>query len=290
MVDAYMGYAVAGGGDLDGDGFGDVAAGANNLKFDPDTRGGVFVFGGSASGVQTTPIFTKQDNVPNLNGYSIAVAGNMDGAGGLHLAVGAPNYGGGVYEDGSVSIYSGEPGTLPVTLNQFNARLLNSGVVEITWDTYSEQMNSHFEVLRSTDGIQYSFLGRRNGQLNSNAPTAYKLMDNAPQQGNNFYRLVQYDVDGKSKILGTKIVKVNAVNVDVAVYPNPTVGVVNVRLRGQGYKKVDLVDVSGRVFYTRTLQGADVFDFDLSGMAKGVYLIRVYGNDGKVVNRQVVKN
>lgn len=289
IADTYMGTVVTGGGDLDGDGFDDLAAGAYNYAFDPDTRGGVFVFGGSSTGLQTTPMFTRQENVTNIIGSSLAFARNINGANGLHLAVGMPNYTGGVYENASIALYAGEPNTLPVTLNQFNAKLLNNGEVEITWDTYSEQMNSHFEVLRSSNGTQFSFLGRVNGQLNANSHSFYKLIDKSPHSGNNFYRLVQYDVDGASKILGTTMVAVGASNINLEVYPNPTADFVNINFRGQEYKKAELVDLAGRVFYSQKPTTTGIFSFNLSGLGKGVYIIRLYSNDGNIISKQVVK-
>ena len=291
IADAYMGYTVAGGGDLDGDGFDDLAVGAYNYQFDPDAlRGGVFVFGGSLTGVQSAPILSKQENNTNLNGFSIAYAKNINGAKGVDLAVGMPGYTGGEEANGSVAIYSGEPGTLPVTLTHFTAKRLPEGAVEITWNTHSEQRNSHFEVLRSSDGNRFTLLGRRQGQLNSNSPTTYRLTDESPQQGSNFYKLVQYDVDGKSKQLGIRLIRVSLATARVAVFPNPTPGLLTLIASGEGYKKAELVDIAGRVFRTQKIQPGETLHFDLSGLAKGVYLVRFHGIDGTIISKRVVKN
>lgn len=288
-ADAYMGYAVAGGGDLDGDGYDDLAAGAYNYQFDPDTRGGVFVFGGSAAGVQTVPILSKQGSDANLNGFAIAFAKNIDGANGLHLAVGMPGYTGGVAANGSVDLYSGEPGTLPVSLGEFNAKLLQNGEVVVTWDTYSEERNAYFDVLRSTDGTGFALLGRQEGQHNATSRNTYRLVDKSPVRGNNFYRLVQYDLDGRSKTLGTRMVQVGIANGTVAVYPNPTVGPVSLDLKSETYAKAELVDLSGRLLATQKPMAGNLLHFSLSGRPNGTYLVKLYGDNGKVISKRVVK-
>ena len=102
-----LGRSIAGAGDVDGDGFGDVAVGA--LAVSRSSVGVVRVFAGGPSGLSTTP----QREIQRPRGHwsfgsSVAGAGDVNGDGYADLAVGAPD----VRPDeralsGSVSVFGG---------------------------------------------------------------------------------------------------------------------------------------------------------------------------------------
>jgi len=102
-VDDYFGEAVAGAGDIDGDGIPDVAVGS----LSSDT---VFIYSGSTGAV------IWQLNAPapgGLFGYSVDGAGDVDGDGRDDVVVSDPYASpGGVQHAGSVYVYSGATGTL----------------------------------------------------------------------------------------------------------------------------------------------------------------------------------
>lgn len=71
-------------------------------------------------------------------------------------------------------------------------------------------------------------------------------------------------------------------NINVAVYPNPVSDVLNIR--GEGILQIELMDVNGRTVMT---SGA-TSQLNLSGMAAGLYMVRVITNDG-VHTQKIVK-
>jgi len=85
---------------------------------------------------------------------------------------------------------------LPVELLEFTARSLNEKV-QLDWTTASELNNDRFEVERSLDLNEWKFIGKLNSQGNSIQPQYYRLYDESPVKGIQYYRLKQFDIGGR---------------------------------------------------------------------------------------------
>lgn len=90
---ARFGTAVAGAGDVNGDGYFDVVVGADRYDFSVTDEGGAFVFRGSPTGVVTTGYTILRRNVANAwLGTSVAEAGDVNGDGYADIIIGAPGW------------------------------------------------------------------------------------------------------------------------------------------------------------------------------------------------------
>ena len=69
-----------------------------------------------------------------------------------------------------------------------------------------------------------------------------------------------------------------------AVYPNPSQGKFQVQLKkfGAARVQVQILDSKGSVLQTKTVNAVETntVDIDLSGKAKGLYLIRIVSDKG----------
>lgn len=149
---------------------------------------------------------------------------------------------------------------LPVTFTKFFAKQVDATEI-LSWQTASEQNNSHFEIQRSNDGSKFEIIGtqKSKGDVggNSTALLDYSFEDKTPLSGYSYYRLRQVDFNGKSEY--SKMISVNfeaSKNIGFIVYPNPTKGEFSVDFKGIENNHeiaVNIVDLNGKIVYETTI-------------------------------------
>ncbi len=119
---------------------------------------------------------------------------------------------------------------------------------------------------------------------NSVVPHQYTTYDNNPSKGTNYYRLLQYNLDGRRTDHGVKTVSFNVVGLPtVKAYPNPSFNNLGILLNNYEGKKVSvsMADLSGRVIYMQSIQtnnGQGFYKLNISRtMLKGHYILHVIG-------------
>ncbi len=112
---AWLGYALTSAGDVDGDGFGDIAVSAPGHSFNTGV-GRVFVYRGAPGGLSNLPssiidgaTFSEQ------LGAAVASAGDLNGDGYADLVIGSTTYSNGQTSEGRVQVFLGSPAGLATT-------------------------------------------------------------------------------------------------------------------------------------------------------------------------------
>lgn len=110
--------------------------------------------------------------------------------------------------------------SLPIELISFTGTAGRLGV-DLQWQTASELNNDYFTVTRSSSGANFTPLGVVRGNGTTHQAHDYRFTDFHPVIGNNYYQLVQHDLDGKATT--SEIIVVNVISLDplVSIYPNP---------------------------------------------------------------------
>jgi hypothetical protein len=137
---------------------------------------------------------------------------------------------------------------LPVSLIEFKA-MPEKSKVKLAWKTSREENSDHFEIERSSNGIDFQKMGTVAGAGNSNQTKNYSFADDQPLNGKSFYRLKMVDDNNTHKYSHIEAVNLSAKKT-VDVYPNPSRNnSINLVLSSalQGELSIKLYDMNGKL-------------------------------------------
>jgi uncharacterized repeat protein (TIGR02543 family) len=172
---------------------------------------------------------------------------------------------------------------LPIELVAFQANCAGDEKINVTWTTASEHNTSHYVVEKSRDGIEWSVLGQTAAAGNSTQLLNYEMIDSEKANGTTYYRLTQFDNDGKYEVFNPVSVNCNGTtsNNHISTYPNPSdesfyVSLFTETMEGNG--QLTITDASGRPVYSTSVNiqdGNNVFHIGDLNAAPGMYYIQV---------------
>lgn len=173
---------------------------------------------------------------------------------------------------------------LPIELLSFQATPVDHKKVLLEWATASEKNNDHFEVERSTDGVNFEYLKpiKAYGNGTSTTKQTYSTPDTDPYTGISYYRLKQVDQDGKYTYSNVVSVNLTENEGTFTFYPNPLKfnETLNVSLNVSKGEEVLVVlyGPDGKEVYSKVIltqqEGENVYAIDLEGkLSSGIYLV-----------------
>jgi hypothetical protein len=145
--------------------------------------------------------------------------------------------------------------------------------VHLTWATATEVNNDHFVIERSQDGMLFESIGSIPGNGNSNTILGYSFIDANPLAGKSYYRLAQYDYNGKSEVSEVKSVDFLTQNA-VTVSPNPFEG--TTRLSVSGSFKLKIISIQGSLVEEQEYNAISNENYTIGkNLNPGLYLLYI---------------
>jgi hypothetical protein len=181
---------------------------------------------------------------------------------------------------------------LPVSLVSFTATPVNKNKVLIEWNTASESNNDHFDVERSTDGVNFELVGKEKGKGNPHKASAYSMYDHKPHKGQSYYRLRQVDLNGQETFSPLAPVLLDETTGEELLYnlfPNPTAGEFTLEGDVDGAEVMIYNTLGQQVKYIVRSRTAGDIQFDCNAFAKGVYFIHIKLNDQTRMQKLVIE-
>lgn len=162
---------------------------------------------------------------------------------------------------------------LPVQLSDMLCGLNSFGNPQIDWSTTTEINSDYFEIERSLDGRAFQSIARIPSKGDSKDLQRYSYEDvNAPD-GKSYYRLKQYDRDGRSMTF--EVCAMNVVSTGLSVTPNPASGRATIKLHSAALQELSIINSIGQKVNVNFVVKDSIVDLDVSTLAPGVYMIRI---------------
>lgn len=187
----------------------------------------------------------------------------------------------GTYNNSSDLIFTDQP--LPITLLHFDAVKANNNTAMLHWSTATELNTSHFEVERSSNGKNFTSIGKVTANGNTTTTRSYKLPDFSPLAGPNYYRLKTVDIDGKLDYSTIAILNFGN-DYSVLLYPNPTQSEVTVTGVEAGMQ-VDLLNAEGYRIRSYLVHGSSL-TIPVKAIASGLYILHIRNKESGVIGVQ----
>jgi subtilisin-like proprotein convertase family protein len=187
------------------------------------------------------------------------------------------------------------PTVLPIELIYIVASPIDNEYIKISWATASETNTRVFEVLRSTDAINFVKIGEVNAAGNSNSTKTYAYNDHNVSAGIIYYYVVrEVDIDSKSHL--TNIVNSRLEKAEfelISIYPNPTVDNTTITMYTKEAREITLMvynDIGEMMKKEQKSlkEGLNEWNVETEKWAKGVYYF-IINNGDKPVTKQVIK-
>lgn len=171
--------------------------------------------------------------------------------------------------------------TLPVTLTAFTAMLAGNNQVLLNWQTAGEIKSRGFDVERSTDGVQFAYLGFVPAAGQSSSLLNYSFTDPHPVEGINYYRLKQNDTDGQYTYSDARKIEISTGNSSITINPNPVSGntIILKHHLPAGNVLVQVKDITGRTLSARIFNtGNSSLAYDIHDLPAGIYFLTVFAD------------
>lgn len=171
---------------------------------------------------------------------------------------------------------------LPLRFVSFSARQCGTNEACLTWKTADEQNVSHFDIERSTDGKNYRTVGSTNAR--NQAQNNYAITDDIAQlkgQKQVYYRIRQFDKDGKSKLSSIQSLPLKVQG--ISVYPTLASSAVTVVNQVASKASLVLMNTEGKIVLQQTLKEG-INNIALDKLPKGFYFYRILTSENMEIS------
>lgn len=179
--------------------------------------------------------------------------------------------------------------TLSVELFDFTA--VKSGEESLlSWSTLTERENDFFEIMWSTDAVNWEIIGETKGAGFSESRLNYEFIHKKPKKGNNYYKIVAVDFNGEKTETEIKLVVFEFSSDAFILYPNPNRNSF-VLSGGELGNVIHLSILSAQGKVLRTLNAKDGSSNSIKiqhDLAAGTYILSILDDKGTSKNMKFV--
>lgn len=184
---------------------------------------------------------------------------------------------------------------LPIELIAFSGQTTGTANL-LKWSTESERDNDYFALMVSKDGRDFQEIARVAGAGTTSKQQAYQFKDEFPISNLTYYRLDQYDFNGKmtqSEVISIQNKTLNNFSI-TSFYPNPTNGKASIQfsVNKVGAMDYQVVGLNGKLILQDKFQsqlGINQLNLDLENTPNGVYFLKMQNGDSEAIFKFIKK-
>lgn len=174
---------------------------------------------------------------------------------------------------------------LPVSFIGFEAKKTSVGI-QLVWKIAGEENVDRYEVEKSEDGRNFSTLAN----IATTKTSTYSYLD-ASSSGTVYYRIKNVDRDGKFKYSSVVRFVDGKATIVIKAFPQPVLSQLTLQhptIRANSVVTINSAD--GRIVKSiKAITGTIQTAVDMSGLQKGLYIVRFDDGEGNTETMKVVK-
>ena len=177
---------------------------------------------------------------------------------------------------------------LPVAWESFTVESKDKHNALLSWRVNIQTGNKEYYIEHSPDGISWEDIGFI-GYTGANAPGQYSFTHTNMIGGSHYYRIREVSPGGQLSYSETKLITLSHGST-VDIWPNPARNVIHIQHEnsGSGSSKAWLFDQSGRQVHAQPLQPGQN-TIAINTLRPGIYIMRIWGSNGDVYNKKILK-
>ena len=178
--------------------------------------------------------------------------------------------------------------TLPVNFTSFY--ISKSGEnIKLSWSTDKEISNSHFDVERSSNGLNWEKIAVVFGAGTTNNANNYSYNDKSITSPVVYYRLRQVDIDGRSMYSSIKTIRMGEAVSNVRIYGADKNVVIDLNTAAKNDLVVSVMNSNGQVITRQTYNNPSYkINLNLQNASTGAYIVHVTDNKGWTEVKKVI--
>lgn len=191
------------------------------------------------------------------------------------------------FPDGAYfTLGSAEENALPIAMLSFEGKSFPDHI-KLVWSTSSEVNNAFFNIERRTAAGTFERVGSVSGAGNSSSIQDYVFQDDSPEQGDNYYRIVDFSGSGKegySEMIRVFFDDLDTLLTRLKIYPNPVISGGDFELDLSGISRAfqfQMYDVNGQLQLNKTYDKGRQLRISTMGMKPGIYMLKCMQSNGR---------